>query len=74
MGQYGTLIQPIGYLSVTPPFSIVKMMDKKINDLLSFSVFFLVNELVGLEFHCELEMWDYVFTKGTIQIHSVTVE
>jgi len=26
------------------------MMDKKINDLLSFSVFFLINELVGLEF------------------------
>jgi hypothetical protein len=26
----------------------VKMMDKKINDLLSFSVFFLINELVGL--------------------------
>jgi hypothetical protein len=34
----------------------------------------LINELVGLKFHCELETWDYVFTKGTIQIHSVTVE
>jgi hypothetical protein len=74
MGLYSTLIQPFGYLSVTPPFSIVEMMDKKINDLLSFSVFFLINELVGLKFHCELETWDYVFTKGTIQIHSVTVE
>jgi hypothetical protein len=49
-------------------------MDKKINDLLSFSVFFLVNELVGLEFHGELEMWNYGFNKGTIQIQSVTVE
>ena len=74
MGQYGTLIQPIGYLSVTPPFSIVKMMDKKINDLLSFSVFFMINEFVGLKFHRELEMWNYGFTKGTIQIQSVTVE
>jgi hypothetical protein len=50
MGQYGTLIQPIGYLLISPPFSMVKMMDKKINDLLSFGVFFLINEFVGLEF------------------------
>ena len=28
----GTLIQPIGYLLISPPFSIMKMMDKKIND------------------------------------------
>jgi len=27
MGQYGTLIQPFGYLSVSPPFSMVKMMN-----------------------------------------------
>ena len=74
MGQYGTFIQPIEYLLISPPFSIMKMMDKKINDLLSFSVFFLIDEFVGLEFHCELEMWDYGFTKGTIQIQSVTVE
>jgi len=74
MGQYGTLIQPIGYLLISPPFSFMKMMDKKINDLLSFSVFFLIDELVGLEFHGELEMWNYGFTKGTIQIQSVTVE
>ena len=60
--------------SVTPPFSIMEMMDKKINDLLSFSVFFLINELVGLEFHCEFKTWDNVFLQGTIQIHSVTVE
>ena len=37
-------------LSITPPFSIVKMFNQNINDLLSFSVFFLVNEFVGLEF------------------------
>ena len=46
MGQYGTLIQPIGYLLISPPFSIVKMIDKNINDLLSFSVFFLINEFL----------------------------
>jgi len=28
----------------------VEMMDKKINDLLPFSVFFVIDELVGLEF------------------------
>jgi hypothetical protein len=50
------------------------MMDKKINDLLPFSVFFLVNEFVGLEFHGELETWDYGFKQGTIQNHSTTVE
>ena len=50
------------------------MMDKKINDLLSFSVFFLINELVGLKFHGELETWNDGFTKGTIQIHSVITE
>ena len=54
MGLYSTLIQPFGYLSVTPPFSIVKMIDKNINDLLSFGVFFLINEFIRLEFHGEL--------------------
>ena len=40
----------VDHILVSPPFSIMKMMDKKINDLLSFSIFFLVNELVGLKF------------------------
>jgi hypothetical protein len=31
----------------------MKVMDKKINDLLSLTEFFLINEFVGLEFHCE---------------------
>jgi len=52
----------------------MKMIYKNINDLLTFSVFFLIDELVGLEFHCEFETWNYGFTKGTIQIQSVTVE
>ena len=34
----------------------MEMMDENINDLLSFSVFFLINELVGLEFHCDLDI------------------
>ena len=50
------------------------MIDKNINDLLSFSVFFLINEFVGLEFHGELETWNDFFIKGSIQIQSVTVE
>ena len=33
---------------------ISNWLNKNINDLLSFSVFFLINEFVGLEFHCEL--------------------
>jgi len=32
----------------------MKMLNKNVNDLLSFSVFFLVNELVGLKLHREL--------------------
>ena len=33
----------------------MKILNKKINDLLSLSVFFSINEFVGLEFHHELE-------------------
>ena len=50
MGLYSTLIQLLWYLSITETFFIVEMFNQNINDLLSFSVFFLVNELVGLEF------------------------
>jgi len=41
----------------------MKMMDKKINNLLSFSVFFLINELVGLEFYREFQTWNDFFIK-----------
>ena len=40
------------------------MFNQNINDLLSFSVFFLVNEFVGLEFDCEFQTRDYGFKKG----------
>jgi len=40
------------------------MLNKNIDDLLSFSVFFLINELVGLELHCELKTWNDFFIKG----------
>ncbi len=59
---------------ITPSFYITEMFNQNINDLLSFSVFFLVNEFVRLEFDGEFKAWDYGFKQGTIQNHSTTVE
>ena len=50
MGLNSTLIQPLGYLSITETLFIVEMFNQNINNLLSFGVFFVIYEIVGLEF------------------------
>ena len=50
---YGSLFHSystIGISSITETFFIVEMFNQNINDLLSFGVFLLINEFVGLEF------------------------
>jgi len=61
MGLYSTLIQPLGYLSITETLFIVEMFNQNINNLLSFGVFFVIYEIVGLEFNGEFQTWDYGF-------------
>ena len=74
MGLNSTLIQPFGYLSIIPPLTFVKIMDKKINDLLSFSVFFVINELVGLELNRKFQERGSGGKVCSIRKQSTTVE
>ena len=67
------IIQLICYSSVSVSL-ILQSFNQYIEKLLMFCVFFLINELVGLELHCEFKTWDNIFIKSSIQIHSVTME
>ena len=49
------------------------MFNQNINDLLSFGVFFVIYEIVGLEFDREFKACVKGFIKGIIQIYSITI-
>ena len=74
MGLYSTLIQPLGYLSITKTFLIVEMFNQNINNLLTFGVFFVIYKIVGLKFNRKFKERDSGGKKGSIRKLSITVE